>query len=185
MKISLILKICLLIISCNTHLFAESPCTQSEGGPVLASASTWDNLRNNENSIKFNIGKLIKSATEGKQKATFTIISKPNKLLTSYSDKKYCEVKEQETLIKKLTFSSPNLASTDDLNSWIADFSQGKGDAGEDLYAKCDKSCSPSYEYEISYSSTPKVNFKVLAKVICGHARDKDDNQYNLNLICK
>jgi len=170
---------------------AQTPCAGAPSGNILASASTWDNLRNNENSIKFNINTLIKSATEGKKQAVFTIISKPNKFLSDYSDKEYCEKKKQETLSNKLVFTSPELTSTDDLNSWIGDFSQGKGDAGGDLYSKCDKTCSPSYEYEITYSTNLNMKagtnnrYKVKALVVCGEARDKDDNQYSLTLVCK
>lgn len=161
-------------------IHAEAQCADSS--LILASASTWDNIRNSENSIKFKIGSLIKKATEGKGQATFTISSKPNKFLSDYSDKEYCAKKEKETATEKLVFNSPELSSNDELNSWIGDFSQGKGKEGGDLYAKCDKSCSPSYEYKITFSSGTK--YKVQALVGCGHARDKDDNQYGLKLVC-
>jgi len=181
MKNIIILTSWLSLLS-PTICFAQAPCVEGQTNDVLASASTWDNLRNSENSIKFKIGKLLKEGIGNSTNAKFTIASKPQKLLSDYSDKVYCEAKKQETSNTKLIFASPKLGSLDNLNSWIADFSQGKGKQGGELYEKCDKTCSPEYEYQISYNNEKGEQYEVKALVICGHARDKDDNQYKLSL---
>ncbi len=171
----------LLTLVLGSQVIAEEPCNDT-GSAVLASASTWDNLRNSENSIKFKIGKLLKEGIGNNTNTKFTITSKPQKFLSDYGDKAYCETKKQETSNTKLIFTSPKLGSLDNLNSWIADFSQGKGKQGGELYEKCDKTCSPEYEYQISYNNEKGEQYEVKALVICGHARDKDDNQYKLSL---
>lgn len=162
---------------------AEPPCAEWQNYPTtLASASTWTNLRNSEDSIKFKIGNLLKEGIGSSSSTKFSIKSTPNKLLDNYSDKTYCETKKQETENSPLQFNSPEIPSLDNLNSWIADFSQGKGEKGGELYEKCDRSCSPSYEYHISYRKEQGEKINVTASVVCGHARDKDDNQYTLSL---
>lgn len=171
-----------LILLLPSFTSAESPCSPSS--LTLASAGTWDNLRNNENSIKFQIAHLMAKAIGDKKEANFEIKSTPNKFLSSYSDKNYCEGKLKETENDNLKYNSPSFSSLEDLNAWIADFSQGKGDAGNLLYDQCDKSCSPQYTYKISYTSSPTKSYTVTALVICGPARDKDDNQYSLSLTC-
>jgi hypothetical protein len=168
----------------GTIIADYTPCPKESNDMILASASTWDNLRNSDKSIKFKISQLINTATNGKSEENFTIQSIPNKILGSYTDKAYCETKLLETIDNKLLFTSPKFKSLDELNSWIGDFSQGKGADGAQLYQQCDKTCSPSYEYKISFRSEPKTEYEVKALVICGHARDKDDNQYSLSLTC-
>ncbi len=178
-----------LLILSFIHKNAHADDLKPNKKDILASASTWDNLRNNENSLKFIISKLIKSATKGRDKGSFILFSRPNKVLTDYSDQQYCLDKKSKTTSSKLEFSSPTLEGDDALNAWIGDFSQGKGEAGNKLYDLCDKSCSPSYEYRIDFSSSTKkdkdgsLSYGVKALVICGEARDKDDNQYILNIL--
>jgi hypothetical protein len=37
-----------------------------------------------------------------------------------------------------------------EVNDWIRAFSEGRGEEGKALYAKCSANCSPRYEFEIS-----------------------------------
>jgi hypothetical protein len=57
-------------------------------------------------------------------------------------------------------------------------FTRGKGDDGEELYRLCDGQCSPHYLWVISRDADRLV---VDAEVTCGHARDRDDNRYDLS----
>lgn len=149
----------------------------------LASANTWDNLRNNEGSLKFVTAKIIKGATEGKSASSFAITTSPNKYLNNYDDQSYCEQKLKQTSGQnRLSYSSPSLSSSDAVSDWISGFSQGKSIEGSELYKACDKSCSPAYEYNISFENQV---YKIKALVTCGHARDKDDNKYKIKAICK
>lgn len=67
----------------------------------------------------------------------------------------------------------------EDLNDWIKELSTGDGQQGEDLYTKCDKSCSPRYQYVVHRKDDPNI-YEVVASVTCGEARDKDENNYSL-----
>ena len=76
-----------------------------------------------------------------------------------------------------LAFPEQRFGSPEQISSWFGDFSQGKGEEGKALYRQCDGSCSPSYTTSITKKDDA---FVLLAKVVCGHARDKEDNLYEL-----
>jgi len=158
-----------------------------------ASAGTWTNYRNQPGSLRFESELLLKDAvTElpnqmgaenlcepdcGSSGVDISFSSIPNKFLSAYSEKEKCERYERETRAKPFTYTDRRFASAEELNSWFSDFSQGKGKDGSDLYAKCDGVCSPQYSLIIR-----PVNGQLLvdASVVCGKARDKDDNSYTL-----
>ena len=170
------LLVFLIILSANTGF------AQCSGQIQIASAGTWDNLRNTKDSLKFKTTEIIEQATKNKSSANFSINSTPNKFLTNYSDKEYCEQKLQQTSgDKRLVYDSAKLNSAEEVSKWISGFSQGSSTEGKKLYDTCDKSCSPIYEYKVSFENN---TYKIKALVTCGHARDKGDNKYKLKAIC-
>lgn len=178
---------------------AEAPiCTSTEHFVPLksteAGAGTWANLRNHQGSLRFESSALFQTALAGlsKQsppsnlcapgctpKAVIRFTSVPKKFLADYSEKPKCERRESETKIRPLLYTGLSFDSIDAFNSWYSDFSQGKGKEGEDLYTKCDGSCSPQYS-TILKKDGDKI--RADASVVCGPARDKDDNLYRLEV---
>ena len=107
-----------------------------------------------------------------------TFVSTPKKFLADYDEFDKCRSLMNQTSIEPITFKKELPFSIDPLLDWIGDFSQGSGKEGRELYEKCDGSCSPQYKYVITAKNE---NLIVNASVVCGHARDKDDNLYNLS----
>ncbi len=158
-----------------------------------ASASAWSNLRNNEGSIRYESAQLLGKALAdfeslkppadvcadgcGEPKPTLVFSSIPKKYRSDYSDKEKCTRLETETKAKPYEYRGRSFPTQDEFNSWFSDFSQGKGKDGSDLYERCDGDCSPQY-----FTNIVPVGGKlrVDSEVICGQARDKDDNQYVL-----
>lgn len=176
----------LLIISTSVEAedTDEDKCPSSEHslGDAIGSAGTWGNLRNNKGSLRFETKNLLDKNLELVDSSISLIMSStPREYLTSYSNQEYCAELENKTTKKPLEYSR-SFNSPDELNVWISDFSQGKGEEGSDLYKKCDRDCSPQYNYIISEDENKTL--KVTAEVICGHARNKSNNEYQLSLKC-
>lgn len=176
---------------------ADSDCSTArkrvEQSSATASAAVWANYRNNPGSLRFESERLLTEAITklpsaaapealcgsdcGKPSAEIAFSSIPAKFLSSYSDKDKCERLEKETKSAPLKYSDRRFQSLKELNDWFSEFSQGKGKDGSDLYTKCDGDCSPQYTLSIE----PKDGkFLVDASVLCGPARDKDNNEYKL-----
>ena len=167
---------------------AAAPSKIVPGAKALASANWFSNLRSHENSLKVKVKTLLEEALEKKKdslpistKILFDVV--PQRVLSDYSDKQYCKDKLQETGANPILYSK-NFKEIDEFKDWFADFSQGKGGEGKDLYKKCDKSCSPAYSIEIE--GNLGMGLKTNTEVVCGHARDKEDDQYKLryNFSC-
>ena len=103
--------------------------------------------------------------------------SVPNKFLGSYSDQGECQTLEAQTKKDPFRYTNLKFQTLDELNNWFGDFSQGKGKDGADLYARCPGSCSPQYTNIVRKEND---YFSLQVEVICGPARDKSDNQYQL-----
>jgi len=177
-KLCLIFTIIIPFIISNPS-FAEPSCDLSKGSSKLATANTWENLRNNKGSLKFETAEILKCGLPNLPLEKMLIISSlPKIFLSEYDDKTYCQSKLSETKKSPYIYNAGSFSSVEDLNDWIKDFSQGSGKDGKDLYAKCDKSCSPQYTYKIKKSG--EDNLTLNAEVICGDARDKNDNMYVL-----
>lgn len=161
----------------------------------LATASTFANVTGADGSIKKESGKLLTQAVDGVREAKqpdsvcsadcnvnpspfIFLRSVPNKFLSDYSDKAECDKFETETTDKPIFYGNLHFNSLAELNDWFGDFSQGKGKEGKDLYNRCPGSCSPRYTNIIRPSEN---GFDVEAEVVCGAARDKSDNQYQLS----
>ncbi len=163
---------------------------------ATASAGTWANLRNNEGSLRYETSRLLGDAlakaptaaapqgvcpqackSEGPPKVIF--LATPRKTLNDYSDKAECSKLLEQTTIKPFDFSNRKFPNSADLAAWFNDFSQGSGDDGKDLYNRCYGDCSPRYTTNIRLDSN---NLMTDTQVICGHARDKSDDTYILEI---
>lgn len=161
----------------------------------LASASMLANARNKKGSIRYEMNSMLGKAEEGLPNAEkpvdlcpsncelanqplIVFSSIPNKFLSNYDQQEKCEGLLDETEKNPMTYNDREFDTMQALESWFSDFSQGKGKDGKDLYERCSGQCSPQYKNIIS-----KNNNKYLldASVICGQARDKKDNNYEIS----
>jgi hypothetical protein len=69
----------------------------------------------------------------------------------------------------------PNVAAFD---AWLMEFSQGRGRDGRLLYQQCGGDCDPSFTFSVKPEAQSLV---VDAAVVCGYARDRDINNYQLS----
>lgn len=161
---------------------------------TVASASTWDNIRSAEGSVGVESRKLLAQAElqlgqhhppealcpagcSPVPKPEIVLDTVPNKLLTQYSEFSFCAKRLEQTSNNPLSYQGRRFSDIDHVAEWFSDFSQGRGEDGADLYRRCDGSCSPRYQTAIERTST---GYQVAATVICGHARDRDDDRYQL-----
>jgi hypothetical protein len=187
-----------LLAQASVALAAPSPCTPLNTDiPVrstLASAGFFANLRRADNSISFLMDQLI-SASEAKATeisvseshcirtcpdalTAVVFTSTPHKTLPDHDDAAMCAKLFESTQQTPIRYENRTFDSQEEAEEWYDDLTQGDGPDGEDLYARCPGACSPAYS-----SITYKINgkFAVSTSVVCGHARDKDDNQYRLS----
>ena len=162
-----------------------------------ASAGFFSNLRHAERSIRNQTDKLL---NEGQIRAhhlqhipkkdscsmpcshalvSMRFVSRPHKTLTEYSESKICMTLLKTTTNTPIVYRERTFESEDDARSWYKALTLGDGTDGKDLYRRCPGSCSPSYETHI-YRKENKLH--LTTTVICGHARDKADNTYDLSL---
>jgi|GEM_PF-1875902 len=174
----------------------KSSCTQvTDVAPiesVTASAGVFANLRNSKGSAKFETARMVTGAlNELKKRAADPVLGKanealiilkssPNKLLSDGSDKEFCAQAEKLTLTTPIRYPDRKFSSANELNSWISDIQQGSGKDGKDLYKQCLKSCSPKVTYIISEDGKDGA-LRATAEVVCGAARDKDENMYKIS----
>ncbi|MEQ9618560.1 MAG: hypothetical protein RIG61_05255 [Deltaproteobacteria bacterium] len=161
---------------------------------TLATASFFANERNKPGSIKYESSSMLEKAEKNlsggdkpedlcpsgcrlAEKPDIVFKSIPNKFVTDYPDYDKCQELLNKT--EKNPFSyNKQFSSMGEVEDWFADFSRGKGTDGEDLYKRCDGSCSPQYTFIITEEGN---GLKLDASVVCGHERDKDDNRYRLS----
>jgi hypothetical protein len=101
----------------------------------------------------------------------------PNKFLESYGDFDKCEKLQKQTSSQPFKFGPHRAETMDELAGWLSEVSQGDGPDGAVLYEKCGGKCSPRYSMDVSSHAG---KFVATLEVICGHARDKKDNRYNI-----
>lgn len=89
-----------------------------------------------------------------------------------------CLSQETATTEKPLNFPNREFESVDEMNSWVMEFSQGRGLDGKSLYAQCGSNCSPRYTF---YISSVASGLRVQAEVICGLARDRASDEYDVS----
>jgi hypothetical protein len=111
-----------------------------------------------------------------KPKIVFTVI--PRLFLSEYDDQEKCRQYLAETSIKPIAYLNGLFSDFDEFSSHFSDFSRGSGKLGKDLYKRCDGACSP--QYRVVITTTPGQKYSGDSLVVCGEARDKDDNYYHL-----
>lgn len=199
---SLILVFLSVVMSPDLGALAEVPSNcaaiakEVTYSSALGSAGTWVNLRNAAGSLRYETSQMLSVAlAKAKntsppadlcppdcklpQKPLVIFSAVPHKLLDKYSDRTECEKLLKQTSTVPFRYQGHNFDNSEDLASWFNEFSQGKGDDGKDLYRKCDGSCSPRYSTQITLDNS---NYHTNTDVICGHARDKSDDQYDLSI---
>lgn len=171
--------------------FAQINCEEKKAS-TLATANSLPNLREAKGSLNFESKQMLKTAEAQRKKEKPSVgacpsecklfdspkivfYSEPNVFLKDYSDKTKCLAYLEKTIKEPIKFSKQTFSSMDEFASWFADFSQGKGEKGRQLYKLCDGQCSPKYRTIIQY-----VNGQIVAEpeVICAEARDKSENNY-------
>jgi hypothetical protein len=188
--------VCALI--CISCAIAQSPCSPPQQDisirSTLASAGFFDNLRNSDDSIRHQMDQLLsvsetKARELGQQKSpcrssscespvvAVVFASTPNMALPEYEDSPSCQRLLEATQQQPIVYGNRQFDTQDDAEEWYNDLTQGDGADGEDLYSRCPGQCSPSYS-SVIYRKSGK--FVITTSIICGHARDKDDNQYRL-----
>lgn len=182
-----------------TGVLAQSPCTPPQQDisirTTLASAGFFDNLRNSDDSIRYQMDQLLsqsevrarelgqqkspcRSASCGSPVVAVVFTSAPNLTLPEYEDSPSCQKLLEATRHQPIVYKDREFDTQDEAKEWYNDLTQGDGTDGEDLYNRCPGQCSPSYS-SVIYRARGK--FLVTTSIICGHARDKDDNQYRLS----
>lgn len=176
-------------VDCSS-LEVEKPISSVE-----ASASFFSNTFNRESSIRYQSNLMFTAARERALKEAppgdpcgdhcdlrsppaMIFKSTPTNFLADYGEDAQCELLFQKTSRDPLKYSKKLPVSLDALEDWINDFSQGSGAEGRDLYQRCPGKCSPQYTYVIAKEGE---QLNVTARVICGHARDKDEDLYRLS----
>ncbi len=105
----------------------------------------------------------------------------PQKFLTSYSDYDKCQKLMDETLKNPFEYVE-EFGSMSEVQDWFSNFSRGKGSDGQDLYKRCSGQCSPQYEFFITNEGG---KLALDAEIVCGHARDKSNNMYDISYSYK
>ncbi|MCB1198606.1 MAG: hypothetical protein KDK51_09550 [Deltaproteobacteria bacterium] len=168
----LILPISIAHATCDIH----NDLTEQK--PVQATAQYWSNARNQAGSIRFEISQMLHGFFDGQETATQAIIQAiPQKFLTDYNQSETCQALLEETQQQPLVFSPSSFPSIDALQEWIVQFSRGRQKDGKALYRQCPGKCSPQYHYQIDRQS---AGFTVTSYIICGHARDKKSDMYDI-----
>lgn len=89
-----------------------------------------------------------------------------------------CAAYFKQTQTQRLKFDTQYFVNLEDMHAWIQDFSQGKGELGEQLYQACPGQCSPQYTWNIRRSGS---SIHVDAAVVFGMPRDRDSQLYDLS----
>ena len=101
----------------------------------------------------------------------------PTKFLPDAEQQQICRTLDQQTAAKPFTWPDRKFKTLPEVNDWIRAFSEGRGEEGKALYAKCSANCSPRYEFEISPEGE---QMRLSTRVHCGLARDANDDQYEV-----
>lgn len=106
----------------------------------------------------------------------------PTVFLPEEKQQALCLTLEQQTKENPLHFGAKEFNSVPELNDWIMQFSQGRGDDGKRLYEQCGGNCSPRYTFSIAQDGE---KLKVSTDVLCGFARDKKSDQYAVSTVIR
>lgn len=179
--------------------WSQAPCAPEHVDlPRMQAAATAKSLANilrSQGSVRAEIAGQLRDASKGAtqakppadacshlcrvgQRAQILLTIAPQKVLTEYADASICEERLRQTSNQPLRFGPHHARSTDELAAWFSDVSLGRGQDGQALYKQCQGSCSPRYSARI----TPEgEGFVATLDVVCGPARDRDDNMYSVS----
>ena len=184
---------------CTTQISAQPLCTPSyidhQIEEVTATANAFSNSIKAAGSLSYETKRLLDKALSVQNSlhapltpcsapcsaggnSVIVFSTAPHKILTDYSEKDRCQELQRKTSSEPLTFNPDLFTDMDKFSTWFADFSRGSGREGKELYRLCPGACSPQYLVDLN-SEQGKV--QALVRVICGEARDKTDNQYNVS----
>lgn len=189
--------VCGLILSVCASAKATPQCTPlNQDIPVretLASAGFFANLRNADHSVRYLMDALLRESesaagrlvvaeatcVRGCADAVLAVVfsSKPHMTLAEYDERDQCDALYTTTQRHPITFLNRSFDEQEQVEDWYKDLTQGDGDDGEQLYQQCPGRCSPEYSSLIFRRGE---KFVISTSVVCGHARDRDDNQYAL-----
>ena len=163
----------------------------------VASASSGANLRKSPDSLGVQVARFLREAEEQLAKAKppngqgcstgctqvgkpplVTLSVVPTTFLRKYADADKCDALLKQTSTDPLKFGPHRAPSEKELTAWLSDVSRGKGRDGAALYDKCDGRCSPRYFMDVSRDG---AGFVANLEVVCGPARDKTNNTYNIS----
>jgi hypothetical protein len=160
----------------------------------LASAGFFANLRNADHSIRARTDQMLQDARSAAQtmstqeascmrsckapKVAVLFHSTPYRYLPNHKEATQCQALLETTTKTPIVYEKRRFPSDDQARAWYEDLTQGDGTDGEDLYRRCPGACSPAYS-SVAYRDGSE--FVVSTSIVCGHARDKDDDQYSLS----
>lgn len=165
---------------------AEVPLATETG-----SVAFLHNLTGHPDSIREVAGRLLEDALEGpgaakgcepdcpvpnKSEVVYRVT--PTAFLATDQQRPECIGFEDQTREEPMEFEPRAFATLDELNDWIMEFSQGRGEDGKLLYERCSSNCSPRYTFLIAEQSS---GYEVRAEVQCGLARDRSNNDYRIS----
>lgn len=164
---------------------------------AVATAGIWANAMNSEGSVRRESRRMFESADRAATsdppqnscpkpcdvaaQPVIVFRSIPQKYLSEYDGQAQCERLLALTSGEPFVYHKSGFSSVAEVSEWFSDFSQGEGEDGEDLYERCSGLCSPQYTTYIEQLGPRQ--FKARAEVVCGHARDKSNNRYRLELL--
>ncbi len=162
----------------------------------VAYAGAMSNIFSSEGSLNYESKRMLFSAVDNYEKIQpkeefcpsgckldpkpeIIFSSIPNKTLSSYDEKDRCEKLFTNTKSNPIKYANKEFQKVDTFYAWFSRLCQGRGDDGSDLYSKCDGDCSPQYR---SHLVKNENKLEVSTEVVCGHARDKDDDKFKLTV---
>jgi len=202
MSRGIVLSVCAVLMFLPYVVLADPLCAPTNTDiPVrqaTASAGFFANLRNSSDSINYltdellnqaeaRAGELLKrdaACSRSCAETTIAVVfrSVPRLTLSGYGESDRCDQLLHQTTQQPIVFNKKLFDSKDDAQDWYEDLTQGDGEDGSVLYTRCPGRCSPSYTSVIYKQSSKYV---VTTSVVCGHARDKDDDLYNLSVALR
>lgn len=161
-------------------------------------ASLFANEGNKPGSVRYESGAILEKAEAGMPDAVkpadfcpagcelnpepvIEFKAVPQKFLTNYSGYDQCQKLLEETQKNPFQYNE-QFGSMSEVQDWFSNFSRGKGTDGKDLYQRCSGQCSPQYEFFITNESG---KLALDAEIVCGHARDKSNNMYDISYSYK
>ncbi len=200
--VSIVLFIALLILSAAPRARGTDTCSDIAKNVTEATtqgtASLFANEGNKPGSVRYESGAILEKAEAGMPDAVKpadfcpagcelnpepVIVFKavPQKFLTNYSGYDQCQKLLEETQKNPFQYNE-QFGSMSEVQDWFSSFSRGKGTDGQDLYKRCSGQCSPQYEFFITNEGG---KLALDAEIVCGHARDKSNNMYDISYSYK